>query len=248
VLDEYRELTFAPATDRSVLGSLNDFARMAAAQAQFDGGLRACDLAAINHQLNRTPMSRLKMASPIETTRRVLENGDVSAHENGSSAPRWRKRLGRMTPGKVRVERQGDTAILTPNDDNMAVSHLQLGPQLASMSDEEILDRFNEVIEAQERLALERPYVALEVPPSRPQIRVFPDTGLGVPRGGVVRCVVDTDEDGQAIVYVDEGELTQVEFGRMVATYAGWDMRIEFTPEDASERRPRLEIREPEEK
>src|SRR5438552_313586 len=76
VLDEYQELTLAPTTDRSVLGSLNDLARMAAAHIQHDGGLRGCDLGAINQQLNRTPMSRLQMASPLAATRRVLEGGD----------------------------------------------------------------------------------------------------------------------------------------------------------------------------
>jgi hypothetical protein len=44
VLDEYQELALAPTTDRSVLGSLNDLARMAAVHIQHDGGLRSCDL------------------------------------------------------------------------------------------------------------------------------------------------------------------------------------------------------------
>jgi hypothetical protein len=33
----------------------------------------------------------------------------------------------------------------------------------------------------------------------------------------------------------------------LLATYAGWGMRIEFTPDDAIERRPRLVVRDPEE-
>src|SRR5260370_23246687 len=39
VLDEYQELALAPTTDRSVLGSLNDLARLAAACVQHKGGL-----------------------------------------------------------------------------------------------------------------------------------------------------------------------------------------------------------------
>jgi hypothetical protein len=58
---------------------------------------------------------------------------------------------------------------------------------------------------------------------------------------------VESDEDGQAIVYVDERKLTLAEFGGLLATYAGWGMRIEFTPEDETGRRPRLQIGEPEE-
>ncbi len=66
VLDEYEALTLAPTADRSVLGSLNDLARMAAAYVQNDGGLRDCDPGTINHRLNQTPMSRLQMASPLD--------------------------------------------------------------------------------------------------------------------------------------------------------------------------------------
>ena len=31
----------------------------------------------------------------------------------------------------------------------------------------------------------------------------------------------------------------------MLRTFAGWDMRIEFVPEDEIHRRPALEVREP---
>jgi hypothetical protein len=113
------------------------------------------------------------------------------------------------------------------------------------MSDEEILDRFNEMIAAQERLAEERPYVAIEVPQGEPQIRFVPEVGQWVPRGGVVRCLVDSDDDGHAVISVDDRELTLSEFGRLLATYAGWGMRIEFTPEDATDQRPRRAVRDP---
>jgi hypothetical protein len=220
---------------------------MAAAPIREDGGLGACDLAALNRRLNRTPISRLQMSSPIEAIRRVLEGGVFAVREKRTTAPRRKKRPGRMTLGTVKIEREGDTAILTPNDATVAVAHFRLGPRLPQMSDEEVLAGFNAMIEAQERLAEERPHVAIEVPPGQAQICFFPDSGQWVPRGGVVRCVVDTDEEGKAIVYVDEQKLTLTEFGRMVAAYAGWGMRIEFTPEGATERRPRLEVRGPEE-
>ena len=69
MLDDYQELSVALTTNRSVLGSLNDFARMAAAHVEHDGGVSRCDLVAVNHKLNLTPMSRLGMASPLATTR-----------------------------------------------------------------------------------------------------------------------------------------------------------------------------------
>jgi hypothetical protein len=100
---------------------------------------------------------------------------------------------------------------------------------------------------AQQRLAAEHPYVAVEVPPGRPQIRYFPNGDQWVPRGGVVRCVVEDDEQGQAVIFVDDQKLSLEEFGRLLTTYAGWGMRIEFTPEDETGQRPRLEVRDPEE-
>jgi hypothetical protein len=47
------------------------------------------------------------------------------------------------------------------------------------------------------------------------------------------------------VIEIDDHELTLEEFGRLLTTYAGWGMRIEFTPEDEIHRRPALEVREP---
>lgn len=246
LLVEYQDLALAPTTDRSVLGSLNDLARLAEAHIQHHGGLRGCDLGTINHQLNRTPMSRLQMASPIDRTRRALEGGELAAHPERTLAPR-KKRPGRLNIDAVQIQRQGDTAILTPHDSGVAVTHFRLGPILSRMSDEAILATFNETIDARDRLAISHPYVATEVPPGLPQIRYFREADQWVPRGSVVRCLVESDEEGQAIIHIDDRQLSLVEFGRLLATYAGWGMRIEFTPEDATDRRPRLEVRDSEE-
>ena len=65
------------------------------------------------------------------------------------------------------------------------------------------------------------------------------------PRGAVLRCLVEDDENGQLVVGIDDQELSLEEFGRMLTTYAGWGMRIEFVPDDQLHRRPALEVREP---
>jgi hypothetical protein len=57
--------------------------------------------------------------------------------------------------------------------------------------------------------------------------------------------LVEDDENGQLVVGIDDKELSLEEFGRMLTTYAGWGMRIEFVPDDQSHRRPTLEVREP---
>ncbi len=61
----------------------------------------------------------------------------------------------------------------------------------------------------------------------------------------MLRCLVEDDENGQLVVGIDDKELSLEEFGRMLTTYAGWGMRIEFVPDDQLHRRPALEVREP---
>jgi hypothetical protein len=54
----------------------------------------------------------------------------------------------------------------------------------------------------------------------------------GVPRGGVLLCLIHDDEEHQLVVEIDEQELRLEQFGKLLTTYAGWGMRIEFVPED----------------
>ncbi len=66
-----------------------------------------------------------------------------------------------------------------------------------------------------------------------------------MPGAGGLRCQVEEDENGQLVVGIDDQQLSLEGFGRMLTTYAGWGMRIEFVPEDQLHRRPALEVREP---
>ena len=77
------------------------------------------------------------------------------------------------------------------------------------------------------------------------QIEYFAQCDQWVPRGGVLRCVIEDDEHGQVIVKIDEQELRLKQFGKLLTTYAGSGMRIEFVPEDKLHRRPVHEVREP---
>jgi hypothetical protein len=228
-----------------VLGSLNDLARLADARVQYKGGRAFCDPEALNHELNLTPMSRLNMASPLAETQRVLKCGELAAPAQRERSSRPKQWAGCMTRDEVRIERRGGEAILTPVDPDVFVTHFALGPQIDRMSDEVILACFNATILAQQQRAAELEYVAFEVPPGRPQIEYFAEGAQWVPRGRAVRCLLRDDELGQAVICVDDQKLSLEEFGRMLTTYAGWGMRIEFTPEDETEHRPRLEVRDP---
>ena len=92
VVGQYQQVNLAPTNDRSVLGSLGRIAYL--------DGLARCDLRAIDHELNITPMSRLKMESPLAVTRRALEGGDHTSPASGRPAPQRPKRPGRLATAK----------------------------------------------------------------------------------------------------------------------------------------------------
>jgi hypothetical protein len=146
---------------------------------------------------------------------------------------------------EVSITREGDSAVIEYPEAEVPVTHLKIGPEIAGMSDEAILELFNDTLRAQAQLAAEYKHVAVEIPLGSPRINCSVHSGQWCPRGGVLRCLVEDDENGQLLVGIDDQELSLKEFGRMLTTYAGWGMRIEFVPEDQLPRRPALEVREP---
>ncbi len=147
---------------------------------------------------------------------------------------------------QVRITRDGETAIIENADPTVSVTHLRIGPQIASMSDAAILALFNDVTATQDELAAEWDQPAIEIPPGRPQIEYVETADQWVPRGRVLRCHID-DEDGETLIQIDDHELTLREFGRLLRTYSGWGMRITFVPEDRVDEEPEIEVREPQE-
>jgi hypothetical protein len=159
--------------------------------------------------------------------------------------PRKKKpRIARLD--QVSISRDGEEAIIEFLDGSTATTHLRVGPQVQDMTDEEVLLVFNRTLAAQIRNRDELgEYVAVEVPVGSPQVERFPGTTTDwIPRGGVLRCVI---EDGdQPVIHVDDREFTWDEFGRMLLTYAGWGVRLVFVPDDELERTPKIVVREPE--
>ena len=146
---------------------------------------------------------------------------------------------------EVTITREGDSAVIHYKEEGILTTHLKIGPEIAGMSDEAILELFNDTLRAQAQLAAEYKHVAVEVPLGSPQVKYFARGHQWCPRGAVLRCLVEDDENGQLVVGIDDQELSLEEFGRMLTTYAGWGMRIEFVPDDQLHRRPALEVREP---
>jgi hypothetical protein len=145
---------------------------------------------------------------------------------------------------EVIITREGDYAVIQYKEEGVPGTNLKIGPELAQMSDQEIVELHNACLRSAAQLAAEYKHVAVEVPLNSPQIERFERGDQWVPRGGVLRCLIH-DEEGQAVVEIDDHELSLEEFGRMLTTYSGWGMRIEFVPEDELHRRPVVEVREP---
>jgi hypothetical protein len=146
---------------------------------------------------------------------------------------------------EVRITREGEIAIIENADPSISVVRLTVGSKLGSMTDAVVLDLFNDLIEAQQAMAAEYDAKLIEIPPGRPQIRYSEQSDQWVPRGDVLRCYIEDDDEGELVVYVDDQELSLRDFGRMLRTFAGWGMRISFVPEDRIADQPEIVISEP---
>jgi len=147
---------------------------------------------------------------------------------------------------EVRITRTGDTAIVEYMEPGIPTTNLVIGPHIHAMTDAEIVELFNDTLRAQAQLAAEHPHAVVEVPLGSPQIEYHARSDQWTPRGSVLRCRINDDERGLAVVEIDNQELAIEEFGRLLRTYSGWGMRIEFVAVDEIHRRPALQVREPE--
>jgi len=88
-------------------------------------------------------------------------------------------------------------------------------------------------------------WTAIEVPVGSPQIKHQPGfENEWAPRGGVLRCTIESDGT-QPTICIDDHEFSWAEFGQMVSTYAGWGMRVIFVPDDEIDKDPKIFVQEP---
>jgi hypothetical protein len=149
---------------------------------------------------------------------------------------------------EVKVSREDDGAVIEFADPTISTTHFKIGPQVRQMSDQVILNMFNDMISARDQLATEYENIVIEIPPGRSQIKYSERSDQWVPRGDLLRCFIeDGGPDGEVTVHIDDQELSLREFGRLLLTHAGWGMRIAFVPDDLIEVEPEVEVREPRE-
>ncbi len=66
-----------------------------------------------------------------------------------------------------------------------------------------------------------------------------------MPRGDVLRCIIEDNAEGEAVIVIDDKELSMHEFGRLLKVHAGWGMRIAFVPEELVHEQPKVKVRNP---
>ena len=154
------------------------------------------------------------------------------------------KRPTHVLMDQVRIN--GDIATIDHADPNLSGAHLTIGPQIAAMTDADIVEMYNEILDSQWALLQEWDKTVIEEPPGEQQIDYHENTDQWAPRGDVLRCIIDdAGPDGEVTIHIDDKELSLREFGRLLIVHAGWGMRIAFVPEEFVAENPKVTIGKP---
>ena len=128
---------------------------------------------------------------------------------------------------QVRITREGNDAIIDYADAGSAGTRLTIGPDIATMTDRDIIDVLNGILAAQERLLAAWDKTVTEEPPGEKQINYHEDSDQWVPRGDVLRCIIDDGgPEGEVTIHIDDTELSLAEFGRMLRVHAGCGIEL----------------------
>ena len=154
------------------------------------------------------------------------------------------KKPTRVSIDQAQVTREGNEAIVDHADPGISGAHLAIGPEIAAMTDADIVDLYNEILESQQQLLAAWDKTVIEEPVGEKQIDYHENSDQWVPRGDVLRCIIDDGgPEGEVTIHIDDKELSLAEFGRLLRVRAGWGMRIAFVPEEFITENPKVEIR-----
>ena len=92
---------------------------------------------------------------------------------------------------QVRVTREGNDAIIDHADANLSGARIAIGPGIATMTDADIVEMYSDIIVAQWGLLEAWDKTVVEEPPGEKQIDYHEDSDQWVPRGDVLRCIID---------------------------------------------------------
>lgn len=147
---------------------------------------------------------------------------------------------------EVKITRKGDTAIIDYSDPAMGGGmNLQVGPELAKMTDFEVMELHNDMVRSMQEHRKNHPFVAIEIIEGKPQIEYSRKCRQWTARGNVLRCYIESSEDGHVpAIEIDGRRLSWQEFGALVSTYEGWGMRVMFVPDDEIGKTPTIALQE----
>ena len=144
---------------------------------------------------------------------------------------------------QVRITREGNDAIIDHADANLSGARIT---GIATMTDAEIVEMYNQILDSQWALLEAWDKTVVEEPPGEKQIDYHENSDQWVPRGDVLRCLIDDGgPNGEVIISIDDQELSLTEFGRLLRVHAGWGMRIAFVPEEFVTENPTVKVRKP---
>jgi hypothetical protein len=154
------------------------------------------------------------------------------------------------SPDEVRITRKpdGETALIEYAEEDIGATHFKIGPALTAMTDAEVLERFNETITVMDEVRRDYKHVAIEVPIGQPQIEWSDLASQWCARGDVLRCTIHDgggDDQREPVIEIDDKQLSWSEFGRMLTTFAGWGMRLVVVPDDQTDEKPTIRVRDP---
>lgn len=120
---------------------------------------------------------------------------------------------------------------------------IEIGPELASMTDEEILRLHNNIVWSQQRLIAESK--PREMADGVRQIEFDKRHKCWSMHSEVLRCELTSGSDAnELVVCIDDNEQSWDELGQMLNSYMGWGMRITLLPQEQLFSPPSSEILE----
>ena len=145
---------------------------------------------------------------------------------------------------EVTVSRSDNYARIEYKEEGISTTHLPIGPEIDQMSDAEIVKLHNGSSTFQGKRAANHKYIAFEVPLGSEQIEYCVPCDQWVPRSDVLRYLLQSDERGRLVIKIDNQKLPAKQFVKLLTTFEGWGMRIEFVPTEAVHRRLVVKVRE----
>jgi hypothetical protein len=145
---------------------------------------------------------------------------------------------------QVRIARDGNDAIIDHADANLSSARIAIGAGIAAMTDADIVEMYNDILASQWATLETWDKTVVEEPPGEKQIDYHENSDQWVPRGDVLRCIIDDGgPNGEVVIHIDDQELSLADFGHLLSVHAGWGMRIAFVPKEFVTEIPIVKVR-----